>query len=566
MKKIFAAIVVSLLFLQAGIGVTAAPANVPTTELELAYQPDIDLEVKKTGTSTWNSTATILSGETVDVKATIDMTVVRNGFEEWYTYATEELSPQVNPATAQELLVTGTFNVTLEYPQGVTLPQATKEKTDLSDFNAATNDLFVANGDRVHVAANLSGNQELTIPVRVKDGVTVGTLYSYVDPNNASNKYFPDMEITVTGAAVSATGAPHSLFGELSGHVDVDYEGNNWQIDTDINFVHYAIPEAVIHVTTPAPGPGGGGVSSYAITFETNGGAAIESVSYRGGREITADMLPVPEREGYTFEGWYLDAELAEKAESFVMKKDVTLYAAWKAQEAPGGDYIPEMLNGEDHYAYIIGYPDGTIQPDESITRAEVTTIFYRLLKDEIREQYFTKENAYVDVKEDAWYNGAISTLTALGIVNGIDGEIFAPNADITRGEFAAIISRFAEKSIDIAEDFTDVDGHWAESDIYKAAAFGWIKGYEDNTFRPDREITRAEAMTLINRVLGRVPETVSDLTSDMTTWSDNSETDTWFYIAVQEATNSHDYTRKENGYEKWDAIKENRDWSLLEK
>ena len=568
MKKILAAIVVSLLFLQTGIGVAAAPTSIPTTGLVLEVQPNINLEVKQTGTSTWNSAATISSGETVDVKASINMTAVRTAFESWYNTA---IQPPYS-ANPSAIPVTGTFNVTLEFPQGVTLPAATIAKTDLSDFNAATSDLFTANGARVYVAANLSGNQELTIPVQVKSGVTVGALYSYTDPNNAGNKYFPDMNIVTTGAVVAAAGAPHSLFGKLAGSVDVNYAGGSWQIDADINFVQSAIPEAVINVVTPGPGPGpgpggsGGGVTSYTITFETNGGAAIEAVSFRGSRTVISDMLPVPTREGYTFDGWYLDAELTEKADSILMKKDITLYAAWKTQEAPGGEYVPEMLNGDDHFAYIIGYPDGTIKPDESITRAEVVTIFYRLLKDEIRDQYFTTENEYVDVKEGAWYNGAISTLTAMGIVNGKDGEIFAPNADITRGEFAAIISRFATRSAEIAEDFADVDGHWAETAIYKAAAFGWIKGYEDNTFRPDREITRAETMTLINRVLGRVPETVSDLTSDMAKWSDNSDTNAWFYIAVQEATNSHDYTRKENGYEKWDAIRENRDWSLLEK
>ena len=171
MKKILATVLTAVLMLQVGICAMAAPTSVPTTGLALEVQPDIDLQVKKTGTSTWASTATILSGETVDVMASIDMTVVRNAFEAWYNYATQELSPQVNPTTAQGLPVTGTFNVVLEYPQGVTLPQATIEKTDLSDFNAATNDLFVANGART-----VTGNQVLTIPVAVKNTVTVGTL------------------------------------------------------------------------------------------------------------------------------------------------------------------------------------------------------------------------------------------------------------------------------------------------------------------------------------------------------------------------------------------------------
>ena len=565
MKKILTAILASVLFLQSAIAVVAAP---DISGLSLEVKPDLTLEVKVTNALTWKKTVTISSNQTVSVKATIDMDEVRSAFTTWYNTA---LAYSGDVAAVQGVPVTGEFYVALEYPKGVTLPDEVFDIDDMSDFNDATNDLFVANGDREYENENAHGNQELKIPFKVKDSVTVGTIYSYTDPADSSLKYFPDMEITVDGVSATTKGAPHKLYGYLNGDVDVAYNGNGWNIDSQIHFEQSEVPEAIIKFGNSNNNNslnGGGTVTSknYTLSFESNGGAACNSASYKEGSVITAAMLPVPEREGYTFAGWYLDAELTEKADTITMNKNVTLYAAWTAKEAPGGEYVPEMLNGADHFAYVIGYPDGTIQPNGSITRAEVATIFFRLLKDDIREQYLTYENPYVDVQEGAWYNGAISTLTALGVVNGKDGEILAPNADITRGEFAAIVSRFAEKSAEIAHDFDDVDGHWAEKDIYKAAAFGWIKGYEDNTFRPDMEITRAETMVLINRVLGRVPESTSDLLDDMAKWTDNSNENTWFYIAIQEATNSHDYDRKENGYEAWTKLNENRDWSTYEK
>ncbi len=551
MKKFLTTIMAAALLIQSAICVVAAPANLK----ERTVWPVIDLKVKATDASSWSGETTISSGQTVDLKATIDMEAVRTEFDTCYLLATAYFNGDETKTKA--LPVEGTFNVLLEYPQGVTLSQTTIDKTDMSDFDAATSDIFVADGARTVSEEN--GIKTLKIPFKVKSGITVGYLKDYENDNKA---YFPDMEIVATGVAATTDGAPHHLYGELTGAVTY----GDGVINAKINFKHEEPrPEAIIRVNDSVP-PSGGGVTNYKISFETNGGTACTNVFYRSGRNITLSMLPVPEREGYTFAGWYMDAGLNEKADTFTLRKNITLYAAWTAVEAPGGEYVPELLNGADHFAYIIGYPDGTVQLNGSITRAEVATIFFRLLKDEVRDENLTYENDFVDVQEGAWYNGPISTLTALGILNGKDGDVFAPNSDITRGEFAAIVSRFAEKSAEVAHDFDDVDGHWAESDIYKAAAFGWIKGYEDNTFRPDTEITRAETMTLINRVLGRVPETTSDLLDDMAKWTDNKNEDTWFYIAVQEATNSHDYDRKENGYETWTKVNENRDWSTYEK
>ena len=229
-------------------------------------------------------------------------------------------------------------------------------------------------------------------------------------------------------------------------------------------------------------------------------------------------------------------------------------------------DDVPTGLNGDDHYAYIVGYPDSTVRPQNGITRAEVATIFFRLLTDETRNANSTKTNSYSDVAAGAWYNHAVSTLSAMGIVKGDSHGKFNPNAPITRAEFAAIAARFDDKANTTAVDFSDIASHWAKDEISAAANNGWINGYPDGTFRPNNKITRAEAMTLVNRVLKRLPETAEDLHNDMIKWSDNSDTSAWYYLAVQEATNSHYYKTKENKHEKWSKLRETRDWTELEK
>ena len=229
-------------------------------------------------------------------------------------------------------------------------------------------------------------------------------------------------------------------------------------------------------------------------------------------------------------------------------------------------DDVPTGLNGDDHYAYIVGYPDSTVRPQNGITRAEVATIFFRLLTDETRNANSTKSNSYSDVAAGAWYNHAVSTLSAMGIVKGDSHGKFNPNAPITRAEFAAIAARFDDKANTTAVDFSDIASHWAKNEISAAANNGWINGYTDGTFRPNNKITRAEAMTLVNRVLKRLPETAEDLHNDMIKWSDNSDTSAWYYLAVQEATNSHYYDLKGNKHEKWSKLRETRDWTELEK
>ena len=230
-------------------------------------------------------------------------------------------------------------------------------------------------------------------------------------------------------------------------------------------------------------------------------------------------------------------------------------------------DDVPTGLNGKDHYAYIIGYGNNDVRPQNNITRAEVATIFFRLLTDETRTANMTKSNGYNDVKDGDWFCCAVSTLSKMGIIKGYEDGSFKPNDPISRAEFAAIAARFDPDGDKTPATFADVTSHWAKDEISIAANHGWIKGYEDGSFKPDQKITRAETMTLVNRVLNRLPETKDDLHKDMKTWVDNMDETAWYYLAVQEATNSHYFKNKTSTkFEQWTDLRDTRDWSELEK
>lgn len=319
------------------------------------------------------------------------------------------------------------------------------------------------------------------------------------------------------------------------------------------------------------------------VTYEVTGdipsdaGAVPAAAKVKKGGSYTVAPVQTTSQSRYTFSGWRINGVGDVVTEIKDIQQDVKLIGVWTRRSSGGGggsskptvdipDDVPTGLNGDDHYAYIVGYPDSTVRPQNGITRAEVATIFFRLLTDETRNANSTKTNSYSDVAAGAWYNHAVSTLSAMGIVKGDSQGKFNPNAPITRAEFAAIAARFDDKANTTAVDFSDIASHWAKNEISAAANNGWINGYTDGTFRPNNKITRAEAMTLVNRVLKRLPETAEDLHNDMIKWSDNSDTSAWYYLAVQEATNSHYYDIKENKHEKWSKLRETRDWTELEK
>ena len=313
-------------------------------------------------------------------------------------------------------------------------------------------------------------------------------------------------------------------------------------------FSPYIILSKPASSTSPSGGSsgGGGGPTRYTLHYESNGGAAYPSERYPAGTVVILDKTPL--REGYEFTGWYGEAELTTQLNTVRMDKNRTVYAGWSATPAPA------WLNSDDHFAYVYGYPDGRVGPLNNITRAEVAAIFYRLLRKDIRMESQTTENSFDDVPADAWYVTEVSTLARLGVFVGRTTDVFAPDAPITRAEFATVCARFDQSGAAEDRDFSDIGGHWAEQYIRQAAALGWVQGYPDGTFGPDRPITRAEAVTMINRVLRRNPGSKDDLLSGMKVCPDNPE-GAWYYLEVQEATNGHEFHRKADGHEKWTVL-----------
>ncbi len=312
-------------------------------------------------------------------------------------------------------------------------------------------------------------------------------------------------------------------------------------------------------------GSSGGGSTTYTVTYNANGGTGSDrdsGLSSGTAYTIKSSAAAGISREGYTFTGWNTEADTAgtpyAPADTIRITANVTLYAQWVED---GGTSGPE-LNMDDHMAYIIGYPDGTVQPEADIRRAEVATIFFRLLTDDSRSVYWATSNRYSDLSGDDWYHNAVSTMTNAGILTGYPDGVFGGSRPITRAEFATIAARFSESTYTGADKFSDISGHWAAEYMNRAAEEGWITGYTDGTFRPDQNITRAEAMTLINRVLER--HEIEDMHEDMILWPDN-DVSAWHYHAVQEATNSHLHTRLENGKEMWTAVTDVPNWSALE-
>lgn len=338
---------------------------------------------------------------------------------------------------------------------------------------------------------------------------------------------------------------------------DSGYTGGTWdrQPDTTADAVTGNLLYTYSFHRDGGHGGNGGhsGSTRYTLTYVSNGGTEYKAERYDSGTTVKLNKTPV--REGYLFTGWYADKKLTDEISHIKMTGNKTVYAGWE-KNAPAL-HIPDMLNGDDHFAYVAGYTDGTVRPNAKITRAEVTMIFYRLLDEDVRAANESNTNTFSDVTETMWYNTAISTIARLEIVKGRSVENFDPNAPITRAEFATICARFDHSSVEGTESFSDIHGHWAKEFVERAAALGWVNGYMDGTFRPNATITRAEAMAMINRVLGRLPESEKDLLPGMKTWPDNADPSAWYYLTIQEATNGHTFERKADGvHERWIKLK----------
>ena len=342
------------------------------------------------------------------------------------------------------------------------------------------------------------------------------------------------------------------------------------------NFIHFGSGEDVATVR-----------NYYALQVKVDEVRIITATADEHGKIAPTGDVAVPKGESKTFtitpdSGYHIkdvlvDGKSVGAVGTYTFENVVdnhTIHATFARKHTPTPSTptveIPDDdalgLNTTDHFAYIVGYGNGEVRPQNNITRAEVATIFFRLLTDDVRDENLTKTNRYSDVAATSWYNTAVSTLSSMGIITGYPDGTFRPNAAITRAEFAAIAARFDNDGDKTAAKFSDIATHWAKDEISIAYNNGWITGYPDGTFGPQRDITRAETMTLVNRVLNRQPETEDDLLPNMTVWTDNANPKAWYYLAVQEATNSHYYKFKTNSkYEQWTALRETRDWKALE-
>lgn len=461
---------------------------------------------------------------------------------------------------------------------------------------------FVRPGYRFLGWSETSGKQDVVYADKAKflgvpanDGATV-TLYAqwqayssvtirYTAVPNDLGTVTLNKENQTASAATQETGSPDPALKEIVGATATAAQGSVFEGWYDQHGTRLSTERRYEPKTVNDLYEGGSYVAhfhaqQYTLRFNANGGeGTMGDLTYTHGQDQSLTKCGFT-RAGYDFLGW-ATAENGNVAyhdqQSLSITQDTTLYAVWKQQPNQGGsggghhnsggteekpdETPPTTLNDTDHYAYIVGYEDGTIRPNGHITRAEAATVFFRLLTDKARDANLTDRSPYPDVSAGDWYNKAIATLSRMGILSGYEDGSFRPNATVTRAEFAAMAARFDTEAKPVDTPFTDLTGCWAADEIAKAYGKGWVNGYGDNTFRPNGPITRAEAVTLINRVLRRLPETDKDLLPDERTWPDNPET-FWGYLALQEASNSHLYDRKSDGYETQTKLLPPRDWS----
>lgn len=511
------------------------------------------------------------------------------------------LYPVVNGEASTLEVPYGTKSVTLLYK--ITVNAGTKTSMQFEDVGAEC--VSIVDDDDVDVT-----QVGRTFTVQFYRGVTTADIY--VAKTYAKLVFDSNGECTVENVIseeIKATTTvtekdPNKLTINFADYVQKELTATGTKTASDVNFT-VNVKESPIHVINSAQGEEA--VSTYAgellsttlnAHFDSITGGETKTTPFTGSVEITSAGQYIFElreedgqRTGVTYDEtiYTLHVLVDEKEGSlavthwyFTDSNRVEHNAGEKAAfhntiDTGKDDYYPiiiptiinkdtGMLNKTDHFAYVIGYPDGTVHPNGQITRAEVATIFFRLLRDEVRDGAFTTSNSYSDVAYGKWYNNPISTMSALGIITGYPDGTFKPNKPITRAEFAAIAARFDETQSGKSATFSDVIGHWAAKEIGIAYYNDWIKGYPDGTFKPDQNITRAEAMTLINRVLERKPESPADLLTNMNKWTDNLDTSKWYYLDVQEATNSHGYTRKTFNYELWRQMLPDPDWSRYER
>ena len=587
MKKSIICVITAILMIVQSLPLAYASVAEPDEHIDV----NIDMQVKRSKESTYENGPISVAAVNAnfDFKTIVDMSSVFASFNNWCDKADAIIDNLValdNTLNRDELIaalnaseVTSEFVVDIVYPKSIKVPDAFKANSrSMYGFNDDAKDVYYEKS-RTFESDYDENNSRIEITIGTKDkgsdtnaAPTIGSL------RENKEAYFKDLTLTAEGVTLPSA-ATYTAKGTMEGYLRANGQvgGKNYALyitfsgvqtnDEDkINSKDPSNISATVVLTRSSSGSSSGGSSSGttilpgqnvtpSVAFNIDG-TVIRVISVSDNKILPYEDLPVPEKEGYSFAGWYYDSELTNKVEGDVtVTEDMKLYSHW----------ISQTINTEDHFAYIIGYPDGTIRPNNNISREEIATIFCRLMRPEKLASIASTENNFTDVSADRWSNKAISALANGGYVNGYEDGTFAPAKYITRAEFASLAIRFAmAEASEAVPEFSDIKGHWAYNDILKAASEGWVNGYEDGTFGPEKYITRAEAMAIINRVLVRHVD-AEGFHADAKIWSDISSTSDWYYYIVEEATNSHTYTRREDGkLEKWVEITPNRTWPEL--
>ncbi|MBQ3053376.1 MAG: S-layer homology domain-containing protein [Clostridia bacterium] len=412
-------------------------------------------------------------------------------------------------------------------------------KPDMENHDIISNDISAtvefARATAKRIIFNIDGKYLIS---PAKSGVNYNKLIDPVYNEGASVTFDPDLgDYVPTGVKTNYSFEGWSL--TPNGEVITDLTDFTAQ-STNL----YAVFNSKGGVTIPEK-------ADITLSFVIDGDSTIiESISKKSPISIDLTTLNIPEKPGFKFDGWYETGEMIKKVSNdYSTSVTTTLFGKYVKIEAPS------KLESDDHFAYIIGYPEGDVRPLRNVTREEVATIFYRLMKADYRSTIWTTENDFIDVESDRWSNNAISTMANGGYIKGYGDGNFRPDAPITRAEFVTIAARFLDSDENKKASFVDIDGHWAEEFIKLGVGNGFITGYEDNTFRPNTYITRAETMAIINRLLVRYVN-AEGLHANTKHWPDNLE-GAWYFYHVLEATNAHNYVRqKDEIYETWTEIR----------
>ena len=539
------------------------PAGMHATfNTDVNHNVEADIKIKKNGAASYvDGPINILRNNGAgypkfDFIAEFDMSSVRNLLEAYISKGKTLLAGDPTPTQAEveaglaDVAVSGQFVVTIQYPKQLTIPAGFVNGASLYGFSDETHDVF----EEVSRVETTAGNQKtLTITIDVQPGITCGDL--------RTSRALSDFTLECVGTQTTAD-IQYKVMGEVAGQVKIGdvtdpistINFNAVQDGTSGNDTLYAIANVskkseeqggsnVGGGVTIIPGgmvvpPSDGGTS---VVFSINGDNsqvdAIENPT--GSVAVNLDNIKAPEKENLTFVGWYADRQFNIKLSGEMsFAKDTVVYGKYVITDAP------DVFEDDFHKVYIHGYPDGTVQPNGNITREEVATALYRLLKEDVQKSITTEENNFADVAADRWSNVYVSSMANAGYIKGYEDGSFRPSNAITRAEFATLVLRFFNIGEDekIGVPFIDIYGHWAEESIIAANKLFIVNGYEDSSFRPDAFITRAEAMTIINRITVRRP-THESFVGHYKEWPDSQKTE-WFYEDVIEATNGHDFVR----------------------